>query len=357
VVRVRFSAISILLLLSMSQITAAKLRKVLILKFNNVDTNVNYGYLEDSITDALREALHEQFAFQESPVDAWQKVAHDNHIYSVDFHTKTAAMNLGLLSRQDIVISGGYRIQNNPETNKATILTTVNIIDISKQKVVASFTLEGHADSRIFDSVREISERIIKEAKSVLPSKENWRQQGLEEDTERPPIFANPQFGLRALGGFYSMGFADRVEASLPGFTFLFMGDVPIVSKHLFIQSEFNYVKSAAIKSYNQLTSQLNITTSNYILAGFLGAQIHFWSSFVMRAKLGGGYVLQTSQVTNKVNTTLNNSLPFAAIGIEMGYDINSYLSLIIDVKSFAHIETERFTFLNTAGLGVNFKL
>lgn len=86
------------------------LKKVLVLDIKNVDKNASYQYLEASLTDATLKLLKEKFAFRETDRKVWEGVAKKNYIHENDMHTYTAAMNLGLLTRQDIVIAGGYTV-------------------------------------------------------------------------------------------------------------------------------------------------------------------------------------------------------------------------------------------------------
>lgn len=62
-------------LLLTSLLQAAALKKVLILDVVNIDKNANYDYLVGSITDAFTAKLKENFAYSETPKEAWQKAA------------------------------------------------------------------------------------------------------------------------------------------------------------------------------------------------------------------------------------------------------------------------------------------
>lgn len=194
----------ILALLSLPafSLNAAGLKRVLILDFKNVEEKPNYQYLESSITEAVAGALREKFAFTESPRQLWESVGKDNHIYEEDYHTHTAAMNLGLLSRQDVVIAGRYTIREKGNTTE--IHTHVQIIDVNSQKVIAKFIEVGPADSRIFDSVNRIASRISEEAKVILPSKADWAQHGADEADTTPRynlVAATMGLGIVSLPG------------------------------------------------------------------------------------------------------------------------------------------------------------
>jgi len=165
-------------------VQAARLKRVLILDFKNVEEKANYQYLESSITDAVSASLKEKFAFEESPRQLWETLGKDNLIYQEDFHTQTAAIHLGLLARQDIVIAGRFTIRE--KASGVEIHTHVRIIDVNSQKLIAKFIEVGPADGRIFDSVGRIATRITIEAAAVLPSKGEWTEHALAETDTTP---------------------------------------------------------------------------------------------------------------------------------------------------------------------------
>lgn len=101
--------ITIVLFLN-SGLNSAGLKKVLVLDFVNIEQKPDFKYLEDSITDAVKNELARLFAFKETPRYVWEDVARANYLYRNDWNTKSVAMNLGLLSKQDVVIAGGYRV-------------------------------------------------------------------------------------------------------------------------------------------------------------------------------------------------------------------------------------------------------
>jgi hypothetical protein len=127
---------------------AQGLKKVLILDFINIEKNANFQYLETSITDAVTEMLKKRFAFAASDKGKVESVATDNFLYHDDYYTKSTAMNLGLLTQQDIVICGGFRIVKKKGDR---IVTQVRILDLQKKKAIAEFEVEGPADASILN--------------------------------------------------------------------------------------------------------------------------------------------------------------------------------------------------------------
>ncbi|AFM11141.1 hypothetical protein [Turneriella parva] len=57
---------------------AQSLKKVMILDFKNLDKNPDYTYLEDSITEAVRNDLKAKFDFREMQRGDWHKLAEKN---------------------------------------------------------------------------------------------------------------------------------------------------------------------------------------------------------------------------------------------------------------------------------------
>ena len=119
-----------------SALHATGLKKVLVLDFINIEQKTEYKYLEKSITETVKKDLKAKFAFRETEKRDWQKVAEKNYIFRSDYYTRTAAMSLGLLANQDVVIAGGFRVFNKQEV--AIIKVDILIIDIAKKKVLTS---------------------------------------------------------------------------------------------------------------------------------------------------------------------------------------------------------------------------
>ena len=100
-------ACGVCIFLNSISLSAAGLKKVIILDFKNFDKNVNYEYLESSITDAVRNDLKSRFAFKEMAPEEWRKLAKDNYfLWPEENYTKGFAMQLGLTGRQDVVVGG-----------------------------------------------------------------------------------------------------------------------------------------------------------------------------------------------------------------------------------------------------------
>lgn len=345
--------IIVALLLWTSGLAAAGKKRVLVLPFINIEKNTNVQYLETSLTDAVKENLRKLFAFDETPEKQWTEVSLKNYIYRDDYSTKTAAMNLGLLAKQDVVISGGFWIKIKGDI---TIFSRIRILDIAKKEVVTEFMETGPADSRIFDTVDRIAARISKEAKAILPTKEEWQRSGIKEERPRLPIFSDFLLSIQAGGGLYAMDYSDRIEAQQPALGADLSANMPFFSKHLRLGFQFLNIKESPVKSENPDIENLNIESNNNILNGYLG--LGFDLGFLsLVTRLGGGYLLQSITVTGDRNESLKSSLPFANAGLSLGYSLNRSLELILAYDSIFEFEGGNITMLGLARLGVQFRL
>lgn len=163
-----FAHLICLLLLS-SGISAAK--KMLILDFRNLDQNPNYQYLEAVLTDSVRKAIQQKFEILEpDPVDVAKRAKDGLFLFTEDFHNKNVALQLGLLTGQDIVLSGGFSKKSETSLG-SVILIEVLILDIENARLAKRLNYAIKVDGNIFSSVDKLAEKIADEAKAVLPNK------------------------------------------------------------------------------------------------------------------------------------------------------------------------------------------
>jgi hypothetical protein len=186
----------------------AALKKVIILPIINIDKDANFAYLEGSITDSLKERLREKFAFDELPEEKWALVAEQNYILKDDFHTRTAAMNLGILANQDIVINGGFKPVNKKIAGgkiKSSIHATAHLLDVKKKKTIATIELDLPADSELFTAVGQVADRMEAETRKVIPSKEDAARSGLRPKVPRFSLILASASGAAAVSMFRVM--------------------------------------------------------------------------------------------------------------------------------------------------------
>lgn len=346
---------------------SAELKKVLIMDIINIEKNSNYQYLEVSITDAVAQSLKEKFAFKEAEKKQLENLAEENYFYRDDFYTKSIAMNTGLLSKQDVVISGGFKIISSEKAKSSAlkkekgteiIATKICILDIAKKKVIAEFVEEGPADSRIFESVEKIAVRISQEAKAVLPSREDWEKKGISTVSDEQ-WFERFVFGIRIGGGIYFNGWASHFKLKQPSLGLSISFYIPVLWEKLLFQVDFiqaeHVLKKEAVTVLNAMDLTLN--ASNYFLAGNFMFDYHFWGDFNLYPKLGAGYALQQTQITGSLNSTSNNSFPIIEGGLETTYKINRQLSAVLAFQTFMEIEKGVYTYFNNLNLGINYGL
>ena len=156
-----------------STLRAEALKKVLILDVVNIDKNANYEYLVSSITDALTAKLKENFIYKESPKDAWQQAAVKNDlIFEDESYTRTFAMSLGIRMRQDIAISGGFRVV--VVKGQQVIRATLFLIDIRNKKIIDTVEQNMPITGDLFSKVDELAIALTKAAEKVLPGKDYY---------------------------------------------------------------------------------------------------------------------------------------------------------------------------------------
>ncbi|MCS6984855.1 MAG: hypothetical protein NZM25_07010 [Leptospiraceae bacterium] len=168
----------------------------MVLDFRNITQKAEYDYLEQSLTDAIVSNLRQRFVYRETRRSEWEAIAKENHIAQEDYHTYTAAMNLGLAAKQDVIIFGGFLVEPGKGMEVPEMKTRVRILDVGKKKQIADFVTQNPIDNTVFDSVEKIAARIVEEARSVLPSKEDFAKGKVKVEI--------PSFHQLSLRGHYS---------------------------------------------------------------------------------------------------------------------------------------------------------
>ncbi len=240
----------------------AGLKKVLVLDFINIEKKAEFEYLEESITDAINKMLKEQFAFKTPSQKKWETIAKENYLFRRDYYTYSVSMNIGLLTKQDIVISGGFRIKK--EKNDLIIITNVQILDIGNRNAIKEFEEAGPADNRIFNSIEKIAQRIAKEASSVLPNKDEWEKSGME-DNDTEPFFSDFTIGLRSGYALYSAGIADRIKARQPLLSINMSANLPVIYESLAFQMEAANLVHKPVKKENPVIEEYTVQFNNYV--------------------------------------------------------------------------------------------
>lgn len=333
---------------------AAALRKVMILDFKNLDKNPDYSYLEDSITEAIRNDLKAKFDFKELPQKDWRNLAEKNYfLWPEENHSRGFALNLGLLARQDIAIGGYYqaiiekKARRGAKAHDFVIRAHVFVLDIGKKKVVSEFDMIMPADASLFGAVEELAARVVKESKSVLPNKGEAGKQQFDDDEIGPHelgliagtgVYAQPkQFSGNDTtdNALYTKDFKSAISAS----AFYAYHDFLVSHMQLHLMGGAQFASNdlaVATDSKRIRASLLDISA-----AGHLGYEMSFWR-FTLTPLAGGGFsmasikldytTLSTLPVDANGNTrsgnNLNTSAPFAEGGLKLGIKLTNRLSL-----------------------------
>lgn len=338
---------------------SAALKKVIILPIINIDKDANFAYLEGSITDSLKERLREKFAFDELAEEKWTLVAEQNFILKDDFHTRTAAMNLGILANQDIVINGGFKPVNKKLAGgkiKSSIHATAHLLDVKKKKTIATIELDLPADSELFTAVGQVADRMEAETRKVIPSKEDAARSGLQ--AESAPFFSDFSLGLRGGGGVYVSGYAKYFTAQLPALGAILHANMPKFGG-LTTELGFTFMGHRLKEGNDAAIQQLGAaaTTANYMASWSLGYRIGLSARWYIEPQVGGGYVMQTTTVTGSgINSTLNNGFPFGRAGLVTGFRVNQLIDVSVSTESVAYVEQSTLTFLPLVLAGVHYK-
>ena len=286
-----------------------------------------------------------------------RRISERNYLFRDDFYTKSVAINLGLLSKQDVVISGGYVMRQNKSAY--AIITRVRIIDVSKKKVIKEFTVSGPADDRIWGTINSITDRIAREAGSILPNKEEWEKQGLKEPKQRKAVFADPRLGLRAGGYFYALGWDEYFDPQQPVLGLTVGASMPVIWEKFSIHFEFYYFSHTLKEGNRAYVQQENMTgtTNNFLFGLYPMLDFQLYRGLYIHPKIGAGLVLQVTNVSGSVSSNFYNNFAFVAAGVEFSYRINWLLSVVVSVNCMMEIEQDKITLANVFNAGITFWL
>ncbi len=339
-------ALTGLILAAAGPVSAAK--KMLILDFRSIDHDPNFQYLEISLTESVRKYLHEKYEIVEPDGQDMVRQMNDGaFLFTEDFHNKNVALQLGLLTGQDIVLSGGFR-QRMSVHGSTVISLEVFIMDVEKRTLVKRIIGEVKVDSGLFASIDKFSERIVQEAKGVLPNKGEYDFDaftpvrmtqftvlgGYNLNALSSALRKNPVLGTRS----------SVVPADLGGF----MASLEIRrDRFLKINRLIGYGRADA-QIINAEFSAANESTGP-LARGFgataelgIGYQVFRFKRFFIQALAGGGFnytnfKLDYSQMKNPPIQSESREItiqssgyffgPVASTGLRLGFQINRSVS------------------------------
>lgn len=198
----------ILLVACISPVPLFAQLKVLVLNFQNSTNHKDYAYLSGSLGEAVKKDLRDNYDFAETPEQEWKLIASENYLSEDDFFTKSVILNLGLLARQDLVISGSYAPI--PGAKQQTLLTRVRIADINKKEIIREFEVKLPASSNLFNELKTVTMRIVTELKDILPSKKNYAKSDIGDFS----LARDHEWGLRLSYGLFSPRTGDFTQVS-----------------------------------------------------------------------------------------------------------------------------------------------
>lgn len=339
-----------LIFLPYATLHAQSLKRVMILDFKNLDKNPDYSYLEESITEAIRNELKAKFDFREFPQKDWRNLAEKNFfLWPEENHSRGFALNLGLLARQDIAVGGYYQaiIEKKARRGAYVIRAHVFVLDIGKRKVVSEFDMVMPADASLFGAVEEIAARVVKESKSVLPNKGDAGKQQFDDGDigpheltiaggmafySLPAAFTGNYTGSTVL---YAKDFKDTVAGSV-AYTyrdFLFRN----AQIELLAGGQFGSNDLSVANDTKRIKASLTVLAAG----GHLGYRFSFWR-FFLTPFAGGGFSLASVKLDystltklpldafgNELSSSnLNISAPFAEGGLHLGIQMTSRVAL-----------------------------
>jgi len=152
---------------------AETIKKVLIIDVINIDKEPNFDYLVGSITDALKDNLKQNLVFTETPKDEWQKAAVANDlVFTDESHTRTYSLDLGRAMRQDITISGGFKVRTRRGIQLLEVV--IFLLDVKSRKVIDTVTMETPTSGEMFTKINKLADQLTIAAAKVLPGKDDY---------------------------------------------------------------------------------------------------------------------------------------------------------------------------------------
>lgn len=328
-------------------------KRMLILDFRNLDDDPAFAYLEVSLTDTVRKNLNQQYEILEpDPADVRRRIEDGYFLFKGDIHNRNVALHLGLSTGQDVVLSGGFR-QINRGAGTTMLLVDVILLDVEHKRQVKRFTGTILVDANLFNSIERLSQRIVAEAKGILPNK------GAFDFDIYAPVTQH-QLGL--LAGYNLNGVLPALRNSQPltAGSPVKPGDMGGWSAALEYRKDrfmrVNRLIGFAAGNFTLLSSTLPISASDKqaMLGGFfsaieagIGYQLFRRKKFFLHILAGGGFFYTRfrldfaalpSGVYNPATAELRNDFagtefgPYATAGLRTGLQLTPTVSWEIGV-------------------------
>ncbi|MBL8035817.1 MAG: hypothetical protein JNJ69_19085 [Leptospiraceae bacterium] len=333
-------------LFSVLPVSAEGLKRVAILDFKNVIKRPEYNHFEEKITEAVRARMREKLAYQEVERAKWREVMKEIQIPDEDLFTQTAAYNLGVAAKLDLVVYGGFIIETRKGSTQPEIRTRVRMLDIAKHKEIKSFEIKGAADQVLAGEIDKIAERNAAEAAGVLPDQKEWAS-----GKYSAPVETTNRLSFRSSFVPVAMGSASRTVTSGGGYASTdlknFFG-MQLEFQHFGIfKEQLGLLAAASLRlGSDELKYQLDSTPVSVSLQGAGGHGALAWrqpigSRFYLQPIAGGGvhYDIVKMSFDNKTvaaasagqslsSTEIKTMAPYAVGGVRLGFAVYSWLAL-----------------------------
>lgn len=350
--RLMVKTLSLFFVVFGAKIHPAALKKVLILDVVNIDKNQNYDYLVGSITDALTEKLKTNFVFKETLKADWQAAATKNDLlFEDESYTRTFAMSLGIKMKQDITISGGFRVV--VVKGQQVLRATLFLIDVPNKKIIDIVEKDMPITGDLFSKVDTLALSLTKSAAKVLPGKDFYAQNKESFDLERSSLrLISEAYLLTAIGPKQFDETSSYITPSRMAQTF--GGGLRYQSGlwrkfDWYVQGMFYYSGAALISQQSGTTIPQKFLGG--AVTGGIGYTLDIGRRFQLTPWLGGGYFFgQTKlnysnysvQPVDRAGTKYSGSetlvyAPTANLGVDLSFDISQhwYVSLGATSMSF----------------------
>lgn len=161
----------------------ARVPEFLFIPIENTGRNANYAYIGKSVTDELKKQINEEFAVHEIPERGWRSIAQDNQfIYEDEFYTRSVALQLGIILKRDVVLSGGYSVEPSKKGGTDMVIFNVYLQNIRERKIISHIKFDTPADGTIFVKMNELRDKMIVELAKVLPNKKDAERTYYEDE-------------------------------------------------------------------------------------------------------------------------------------------------------------------------------
>ncbi|MBN8220793.1 MAG: hypothetical protein J0L53_07700 [Spirochaetes bacterium] len=351
----------LLAVLSGATLHAEALKKVLILDVINIDKNPNYDYLVSSITDAFTAKLKENFAYSETSKETWQKAAAAGDLpFEDESYTRTFALSLGLKMRQDIAISGGFRVA--VVNRQQVIKTTVFLIDVKNKRIIDTIEKSMPLTGDLFGKVDELAIALTEAAKKVLPGKDYFVKHEADFEVGHPTLrlttetYFLPIFGARTFDEASSFISPSRMPL-------LFGGGLRAQAQlwrkfEWYVQGMF-YTSFSALKS-EQSGTRIPQTLLGGGVTGGVGYVVPLSKRLSFTPWLGGGFLLgqTTLQFSNYERQPVDSTgaRVSSQSALFYGPTVNTGLTfgIIVTEDVFLNIGAVSMAFFNGQGVSAS---